>query len=67
VLTIDSIIFQGGNVNVEYLLDTVGHNQFGSMNVMQGLRSQLSRWCWIAVGVIALTRARREPSARMAA
>jgi len=33
-VSIDSIVFNGGNVSVEYLLDTVGFNNTGSMSVM---------------------------------
>jgi hypothetical protein len=59
VVTIDSIIFQGGNVNVEYLLDTVGHNQFGSMNVMQGLPEPASALSLLAIGLLAIRRNQR--------
>ena len=60
VVTIDSIIFQGGNVNVEYLLDTVGHNQFGSMNVMQGLPEPGFVLALIPLAFMSLRRLRRD-------
>ncbi len=36
-VSIDSIIFQGGNVNAELLLDTVALNPFGGMDVFTGV------------------------------
>jgi len=51
IVTIDSILFAGGNVNVEYLLDTVGHNQYGSLNVMEGLPEPGSL-SFIALGLL---------------
>jgi hypothetical protein len=58
IVTIDSILFAGGNVNVEYLLDTVGHNQYGSLNVMEGLPEPGSL-SFIALGLLGLVRGRR--------
>jgi hypothetical protein len=58
-VTIDSIMFQGGNVNVEYLLDGVGRNATGSLNVMQGVPEPGATGLLMGAGALILGRRRK--------
>ncbi|HEX8523557.1 MAG TPA: glycosyl hydrolase [Tepidisphaeraceae bacterium] len=57
-VSIDSIVFNGGNVNVEYLLDTVAYNPYGGMDVFTGL-PEPGTVSLVCMGMLGMTRRRR--------
>jgi hypothetical protein len=57
-VSLDSIVFRGGNQNVEYFLDGVMRNSSGSINVMVNLPEPTML---AALNLLMLTLARRRP------